>query len=107
MSSPLPASAPPLSRRLVAVSILRSLGATLVLIGGYYALPLDSLSGIPLAVVLTVALLLLAAAMVFQVRATVGATQTQPGQPKGRPGQADARRPIPNPLEHADVRTLV
>ena len=73
MSSPLSASAPHPSRRLVAVSLLRSLGATVVLIAGYYVIPLDRLSAAPLAVVLTVALLLLATAMVFQVRATVGA----------------------------------
>jgi len=73
MSSPLPVSASPPSRRLVAVSLLRSLGATVVLVGGYYVLPLDSLSGVPIAVVLTVALLFLATAMVFEVRATVGA----------------------------------
>ena len=73
MSSPLSASPPPPSRRLVAVSLLRALGATVVLVGGYYILPLDSLSSVPLVVVLTVALLLLATAMVFQVRATVGA----------------------------------
>jgi voltage-gated potassium channel len=74
MASPLPASAQPPSRRLVAVSLLRSLGITVILIVGYYLLPLDSLSGFSLSVVLTVALLLLATAMVFQVRATVGAS---------------------------------
>lgn len=68
-----PAPDPARSRRLVGVGLLRSLGATVVLLGGYYVLPLDRLGDVSLGVVLVVGLLLLATAMVFQVRATVGA----------------------------------
>ena len=74
MSSAPSALVPAQRRRLLWVGLLRSLGAVVVLVGGYYLLPLDRLNGVPLIVVLTVALVALATAMVFQVRATVGAT---------------------------------
>jgi voltage-gated potassium channel Kch len=64
---------PARTRRLVGVGLLRSLVITSVLIGGYYVLPLDRLGDVSLGVILMVGLLLLATAMVFQVRATVGA----------------------------------
>ena len=73
MSSARPPLLPTSSRRVVAFGLLRSLGATVVLIGVYYVLPLDRLSRIPLGILLTVGLLVLAATMVIEVRATVRA----------------------------------
>ncbi len=40
-------------RRLIAVALLRSLAAAVALVALYYLLPLDRLTGVPLAVLLT------------------------------------------------------
>ncbi len=73
MSSTSQPLVPAQSRRFVAAGLLRSLVSTLVLIGVYYALPLNRLKGIHLGVVLTVGLLLLATATALQLRATLRA----------------------------------
>ena len=56
-------------RRLIALGLLRSLAATVVLVVLFYALPLDRLADVPLWVSLGVALLALLAVSAQQVRA--------------------------------------
>jgi voltage-gated potassium channel len=58
-------------RRLVGLGLLRSLAATVVLVGLYYLLPLDHVKNVPLA--LAAGLLILLAVTVWQVRAVIRA----------------------------------
>jgi voltage-gated potassium channel len=58
-------------RRLAGLGLLRSLAATVVLAGLYYLLPLDHIKNVPVALV--AGLLILLAATVWQVRATIRA----------------------------------
>jgi voltage-gated potassium channel len=58
-------------RRLAGLGLLRSLAATVVLAGLYYLLPLDHIKNVPLALV--AGLLILLAATIWQVRATIRA----------------------------------
>ena len=58
-------------RRLLVVGLLRSTATIVVLIAAYYLLPLDRLSGVSLAVSLTVGLIVLAGVAAYQVRAIV------------------------------------
>ncbi len=55
-------------RRPVALGVLRSIASAIVLVALYYLLPLDRLASVPLAVILVVALLLLAAVAAWQLR---------------------------------------
>ena len=57
----------------MAVGLLRSLAITVVLITGYYLLPLERLSSVPMWLTLTVGLLALAAVATLQVRAVIRA----------------------------------
>jgi voltage-gated potassium channel len=52
----------------MALGVVRSLGSAMVLVALYYLLPLDRLAGVPLAVILVVALLLLTAVAAWQLR---------------------------------------
>jgi hypothetical protein len=61
-------------RRLIAVALLRSLAAAVVLVALYYLLPLDRLTGVPLGVLLAIGLVALLAVSAWQVRAIIGAT---------------------------------
>ncbi len=58
-------------RRLATIGLLRASATTIVLIAAYYLLPLDRLSGVSLAVSLTVGLLALAGIAAYQVRAII------------------------------------
>jgi voltage-gated potassium channel len=58
-------------RRLVAVGLLRALATTAVVVGTYYLLPLDNLTGILLGVALAVGLVVLTAVVVYQVQAII------------------------------------
>jgi hypothetical protein len=57
-------------RRLVGLGLLRSLAATVVLVGLYYLLPLDRINSVPLALV--AGLLILLAVTVWQLTDAVG-----------------------------------
>jgi hypothetical protein len=60
-------------RRLIAVALLRSLAAAVVLVALYYLLPLDRLTGVPLAVLLAIGLVVLLAVSAWQVRTIISA----------------------------------
>jgi voltage-gated potassium channel len=66
---------PPLSaaerRRRLAVGLLRALAITVILVAGYYLLPLDRLASGPMWLILAVGLLALAAVAAIQVRAVI------------------------------------
>ena len=66
--------APAGRRRRIEVGILRSLASAITLVVLYYLLPLDLLGSVPLAVILGVGLLLLAAAAAWQLRLIQRAT---------------------------------
>jgi voltage-gated potassium channel len=58
-------------RRLVAIGLLRAVTIVIVVVGGYYLLPLDNLTGVSLAVALAVGLIALIAIIAYQVRAII------------------------------------
>ena len=58
-------------RRLVLLGLARALAITVALVAAYYVLPLDSLSNVPLVVTFVAALLILAVATAWQVRAVL------------------------------------
>jgi hypothetical protein len=58
-------------RRLVAIGLLRAVTIVIVVVGGYYLLPLDNLTGVSLAVALAVGLIALIAIVAYQVRAII------------------------------------
>jgi voltage-gated potassium channel len=60
--------APARRRRRVALGVLRSLAASVVLVAVYYLLPLDHLTGVPLAVILIVGVAVLLAVVAWQLR---------------------------------------
>jgi hypothetical protein len=60
-------------RRLIAVALLRSLAAAVVLVALYYLLPLDRLTGVPLGVLLATGLVVLLAVSAWQVRTIISA----------------------------------
>jgi signal transduction histidine kinase len=60
-------------RRLIAVALLRSLAAAVVLVALYYLLPLDRLTGVPLGVLLAIGLVVLLAVSAWQVRTIISA----------------------------------
>ncbi len=60
-------------RRQVGMGVLRSLAAAVVLVALYYLLPLGHLTGVPLAVILVVGLLVLLAVSAWQLRLVIGA----------------------------------
>jgi voltage-gated potassium channel Kch len=72
-SQPAPALAPAGRRWLIGLAVLRSLAATVVLVGLYYLLPLDHLTSVPLAVTLVAGLLVLLAVAAWQLRLVTGA----------------------------------
>jgi hypothetical protein len=55
-------------RRQIALGVLRSLAAGVVLVAVYYVLPLDRLAGVPLAVILVVGVAVLLAMAAWQLR---------------------------------------
>jgi voltage-gated potassium channel len=55
-------------RRQIALGVLRSLAASVVLVAVYYVLPLDRLAGVPLAVILVVGVAVLLAMAAWQLR---------------------------------------
>jgi voltage-gated potassium channel len=65
--------APAQRRRLVTLALLRSFATTVVLVALYYVLPLDRLTRVSLAVVLTVGVLVLVVVSSWQVRRIVAA----------------------------------
>ena len=72
-TAPVPALSTVERRRRLAVGLLRSLAITVILLAGYYLLPLDRLSSVPMWLTLTVGLLALAAVATLQVRAVIRA----------------------------------
>ena len=60
-------------RRRLTVGLLRALAITVVLLAGYYLLPLERLSSVPMWLTLAVGLLALAAVATLQVRAVIRA----------------------------------
>jgi signal transduction histidine kinase len=60
-------------RRLIAVALLRSLAAAVVLVALYYLLPLDRLTSVPLGVLLAIGLVVLLAVSAWQVRTIISA----------------------------------
>jgi len=68
-------SLPPAQRRrLLAAGAARALIAAAVLIAAYYVLPLDHMTGVPLGLSMTIALLLLLAVSGYEVRAILRAS---------------------------------
>jgi len=60
-------------RRRLTIGLLRALAITVVLLAGYYLLPLERLSSVPMWLTLAVGLLALAAVATLQVRAVIRA----------------------------------
>ena len=72
-TAPVPALSAAERRRRLTIGLLRALASTAVLLAGYYLLPLDRLSSVPMWLTLTVGLLALAAVATLQVRAVIRA----------------------------------
>jgi hypothetical protein len=72
-TAPVPALSKAERRRRLTIGLLRSLAITLVLLAGFYLLPLERLSSLPIGLTLTAGLLALAAVAAYQVRAVVRA----------------------------------
>jgi voltage-gated potassium channel len=60
-------------RRRLTIGLLRALAITVILLAGYYLLPLERLSSVPMWLTLAVGLLALAAVATLQVRAVIRA----------------------------------
>jgi voltage-gated potassium channel Kch len=73
MTSPTAALAPAKRRRLIAVALLRSLAAAVVLVALYYLLPLNRIPSVPLEVLLAIGLVILLAVASWQVRSIISA----------------------------------
>ena len=72
-TAPVPTLSAAERRRRLAVGLLRALAITVVLLAGYYLLPLERLSSVPMWLTLAVGLLALAAVATLQVRAVIRA----------------------------------
>ena len=70
-TAPVPALSKAERRRRLAVGLLRSLAITVILVTGYYLLPLDRLSSVPMGLILALGLLALTAVAAIQVRAVI------------------------------------
>ena len=70
-TAPVPALSPSQRRRRLTVGLLRSFAITVILVAGYYLLPLDRLSSVPMGLILGLGLLALAAVAAIQVRAVI------------------------------------
>jgi voltage-gated potassium channel len=73
MTSPAAALGPAKRRRLIALTLLRSLATATVLVALYYLLPLDRIPSVPLGVLLVIGLVILLSVAAWQVRTIVGA----------------------------------
>jgi voltage-gated potassium channel len=72
-TAPVPALSKAERRRRLTIGLLRSLAITVVLVAGYYFLPLERLSSVPIGLTLAAGLLALAAVAAYEVRAVVRA----------------------------------
>ena len=70
-TAPVPALSPSQRRRRLTVGLMRALAITVILGAGYYLLPLDRLSSVPMWLILALGLLALAAVAAIQVRAVI------------------------------------
>jgi voltage-gated potassium channel len=72
-TAPVPALSAAERRRRLAAGLLRALAITVVLGAGYYLVPLDRLTSVPMWLTLSIGLLALAAVAGYQVRAVIRA----------------------------------
>ena len=70
-TAPVPALSPAERRRRLTVGLLRSFAITVILVAGYYLLPLDRLSSVPMGLILGLGLLALAVFASYQVSAVI------------------------------------
>ena len=68
---PVPALSPSQRRRRLTVGLLRSFAITVIFVAGYYLLPLDRLSSVPMGLILGLGLLALAVFASYQVSAVI------------------------------------
>ena len=70
-TAPVPARSAAQRRRLLTAGLLRALAITVILVAGYYLLPLDRLSSVPIGLTLALGMLALAVVAAIQVRAVI------------------------------------